>query len=331
MAGSIRRRRGGRLIDVDQHLSLHAITSELYGLQPGAFVAARDRWVRAAQDAGETQLAATVKALRRPQVAAWLANQLVRVVPDDLAELLSIGERMREAQARLDGDELRDLTRQRRTAVAELMATAKSHASSAGQRVGEAVLRQVEETLNAAVTDENARDELSGGALTSPLKHAGIGQSSPDLTLATQPARSAGQTGGPASGHPAGSGAKSRRTAAASGTNLDERRAWRENVEAARRALTTAKSLHRGATQQARDHQQLLTHAEAQYESAARKAQRLAAELDRAEIERQARADELRAAREKHQAASEWVEESAAELEQARNNLATITDASKRP
>jgi hypothetical protein len=54
---------------------------ELYGLAPEEFTAARNAVVKAAKDAGERAGSESLKALRNPTLAAWLANQLVRTDP----------------------------------------------------------------------------------------------------------------------------------------------------------------------------------------------------------------------------------------------------------
>jgi hypothetical protein len=49
---------------------------ELYGLAPEEFTAARNALVKATKDAGDHTTSDSLKALRKPTLAAWLANQL---------------------------------------------------------------------------------------------------------------------------------------------------------------------------------------------------------------------------------------------------------------
>jgi hypothetical protein len=68
---------------------------ELYGLAPGEFTAARNALVQAAEDVGEHPAGDAVRALRKPTLAAWLANQLVRTETGRVNELTGLGDRLR--------------------------------------------------------------------------------------------------------------------------------------------------------------------------------------------------------------------------------------------
>jgi hypothetical protein len=73
---------------------------------------------------------------------------------------------MRDAQTRLDGDELRKLTGERRSAVAKLVQRARE---IAGQEVNEPIVRELEGILGAAVASEEAADELAAGRLSTAV------------------------------------------------------------------------------------------------------------------------------------------------------------------
>jgi hypothetical protein len=47
-----------------------------------------------------------VKALRKPSVAAWVVNLLVRREAEQVEQVLGVGEALREAQAGMSGEEL---------------------------------------------------------------------------------------------------------------------------------------------------------------------------------------------------------------------------------
>jgi len=98
-------------------MTLENVAAELYGLDPGEFVEARDIRARAAREAGDRALAGGIGGLRRPAVAAWAINLLVRDAPEEVAALLDLGAALDDAQRRLSGDQLRGLTAQRRRAV----------------------------------------------------------------------------------------------------------------------------------------------------------------------------------------------------------------------
>jgi hypothetical protein len=155
--------------------SLEAIAQELYGLPMSEFTAARDREAAAARQAGDRALAGELKKLRRPTAGAWLTNQLVRQRGDDVTALLHLGAALRDAQARLATDDLRRLSLQGQQLVTALSREARQLRPAAGQRVGEAAVREVEDTLHAALADPAASDAVRAGRLTSALSYAGFG------------------------------------------------------------------------------------------------------------------------------------------------------------
>jgi hypothetical protein len=153
---------------------LREVAEELYGLRPEEFTGARTAAEKEARGAGDRELAAAVKALRRPAVAAWVVNLLGRRNAELLTQVVSLGDSLRQAQAQLQGDELRELTRQRRRLVAAVTAEARSLAESQGQRLSDAVVRQVEETLQAAMADPRAAEAVLSGLLAQPLSSTGV-------------------------------------------------------------------------------------------------------------------------------------------------------------
>ena len=148
---------------------------QLYALSPREFTAARDARAKEAKDAGDKEAAAEIKALRKPTVTAWLANQLVRQHADEVRPLLELGSALREATATLSGPQLRELSRQRNDVVRALVRQARRLAADAGQPVSEDVARGLEETLNAALADPGQAELLLQGRLSVQLKHSGYG------------------------------------------------------------------------------------------------------------------------------------------------------------
>jgi hypothetical protein len=116
-----------------------------------------------------------VEDLRKPTVAAGIVNRLARDERMKLRALLTAGERLREAQAKLlqggSPDPVHKAAADERKAIAALLAAA--HKDGAG----DAVLRRVEETLRAAAVDEDARRLIEEGRLTHELEPVGFGLS----------------------------------------------------------------------------------------------------------------------------------------------------------
>ncbi|MFC7497583.1 MULTISPECIES: hypothetical protein [unclassified Nocardioides] len=147
------------------------IADELYGLPLADFTPARD--ARAKELKG-TPLAARVKSLRKPSIAAWVANLLVRRDAEQVDQVLAVGAALREAQESMSADELRALTRQRRQLTAAVTTGARRIAREEGTKVTQAVADQVEATLTAAMVDERCGQALRSGMLVAALTTTGL-------------------------------------------------------------------------------------------------------------------------------------------------------------
>ena len=156
-------------------MDAETVARELYALRPGEFVAARDAKVAEARSAGERKLAAEIKSMRRPAVSAWVMNLFSLQRGERLEQLFSLGAKLREAQASLSGDTLRRLDEQRRQVIAALAGEAAALASERGQTVSAQVIGDVEQTLYAALADEDAAASVRAGRLTTPLRYTGFG------------------------------------------------------------------------------------------------------------------------------------------------------------
>jgi hypothetical protein len=154
---------------------LASAAEALYALSPGDFTAARDERAAQARAAGDRDLAQAIGGLRRPVVSAWLVNQLAREAKGQVAELVTLGESLRQAQRDLDGERVRELSAQRRTLVAALVAEAKRIAARDGRPAGLQIEREVDATLQAALADSGAAAAVQAGCLASPLSYAGLG------------------------------------------------------------------------------------------------------------------------------------------------------------
>lgn len=183
---------------------LLAVADELYGLPLADFTPARD--ARAKELRESADLARAVKALRKPSLAAWVVDLLVRRDPDQVAQVLAVGAALREAQAAMSGDDLRALTRQRRQLTAAVTQRARALAGEEGVRVTPSVADQVEATLTAAMLDPRCAEAVRSGLLVSALSATGVDEvdvhaavALPDaLGFTAAPRPAAGPATGPA-------------------------------------------------------------------------------------------------------------------------------------
>ena len=153
---------------------------ELYGLPLDRFIAERAALAKALRAAGDRPEAARVAKLRKPSVAAWAVNQLVRTQAQATHELFEAGDSLRRAQEDLlagrgDARTLREAGERERRAVDELTTAARGLLSSDGHELAEATLARVASTLHAAAFDEDARRQVGDGCLERELRHVGLG------------------------------------------------------------------------------------------------------------------------------------------------------------
>ncbi|WP_046728934.1 hypothetical protein [Streptomyces humi] len=158
-----RNRRDGAGGDVE------AALDDLYTTPPSDFVARRERLAAAARTDGRTEDARRIHAARRPTLAAWAANLLLRSRPEESRQFLELGRELREAYRTLDADGLRDLSAQRRRIVTALSRQAAQLAHEAGHRLSDPVQQDLEATLRAVLADPDAADEWAGGRLANAL------------------------------------------------------------------------------------------------------------------------------------------------------------------
>src|ERR687883_287321 len=151
------------------------VAQQLYGLLPEEFTAARDQAAREAKANGDRTTAAAITGLRRPSLAAWLVNALVRHRADEVEQLLALGDALRSAQLGLVGDQVRTLSRQRQQLIAAVGRQARALARELGHPVSDDVGQEVEQTLGAAMADPAIAEAVRSGRLISPTSYAGLG------------------------------------------------------------------------------------------------------------------------------------------------------------
>ncbi len=153
------------------------ILDRLYEVPPERFIAARDEAVTAARRDGDQATAVAIGKLRKPTVAAWLVNLLARRRRDLVGELLAVGEAMQSAQHDLRGEELRELSTQRRAAIGGLLGQARRLAREEGRSGRENLpLAEVEATLTAALAEPEIAEAVRAGTLTRAVDYAGFGE-----------------------------------------------------------------------------------------------------------------------------------------------------------
>ncbi|MER6925067.1 hypothetical protein ABT314_40160, partial [Streptomyces spiralis] len=99
---------------------VEAVLDELHTTPPADFVARREELAAALKADGRTEDARRIHGARRPTLAAWAANLLLRSRPEESRQFLELGEALREAYRTLDAAGLKELSAQRRQVVSGL-------------------------------------------------------------------------------------------------------------------------------------------------------------------------------------------------------------------
>jgi hypothetical protein len=146
------------------------VVAELFGGTREDFLATRTERAREARAAGDRDLAKRIGALRKPTVAAWLVNQLVRQHPDDAEALADVAERLGAAHRQGTGDELRAAGQDRRELLHDLDVHIRRLAKQAGVAVSADAATQIDTTFQAALVDPAALREVLAGQLSGAVE-----------------------------------------------------------------------------------------------------------------------------------------------------------------
>jgi hypothetical protein len=222
---------------------------DLYGLPLDRFTPERNALARELRNGGKRGDAAEVAALRKPSVAAWAVNQLVRTQRKAVAELFDAGDALRAAQdnvvtGRGDGRTLRVAVERERAAVDALTGAARGLLTSDGHELSQTIIDRVADTLNAAALDDEARSHVKDGRLERELRHVGLGVAV-GATLPAPARRAAPKK--PAADRAAEQRAERERAEARAAARATEREARRRLERAERAANSTAERRDRAA------------------------------------------------------------------------------------
>jgi hypothetical protein len=296
---------------------------DLYGLPLSHFIPERQALVKELRSQKRRDEATEVAGMRKPSVAAWAVNQLVRTQDKAIRVLFQAGDDLARAQAEAasgqrTADALRSANRRQRDALDDLLSAAQGLLSPEGHPLTVATLERVTDTLRAASIDGASREQVIDGCLSQELQFAGLGIGDlAALTLEDRPAqgtrpkpkqttkRAARQAEAPGAAKPGA--APGARTA-----KVERTRKAQQKDEAAREAAA------------ARVRKAALTAARQTEVKARRAAARAEKELMVAQARREDAAASLTRAQELLTAAAKRAEETSAELKHARRSLGDL-------
>lgn len=136
----------------------------LYGLPLAEFTRERDELVRRLRSEGDKQRAAEVAALKKPVLAAWAVNRLVRAHRKDVEALVGAAAAIRQGK--------RDADERFRETLERLTKAARHVLAESGRVPTDTVVRDVATTLRSAAAAEP--EALVHGLLTQPVATSGF-------------------------------------------------------------------------------------------------------------------------------------------------------------
>jgi hypothetical protein len=154
---------------------LDDIVSELYSIDPADFIPRRAERVKEAKKSGDKDLATEIGKLRKPTLVAWAVNLASRELKTEFAGLLQLGDALRDAQRHLSGPQLKKLTAQRQQVVGALAKRVGELAEENGHPLNETAIREVGESLNAALADPDVAAKVRAGTLVAAATYSGFG------------------------------------------------------------------------------------------------------------------------------------------------------------
>jgi hypothetical protein len=146
--------------------------AELYAGDPDVFVERRRELASQARAAGDREAAKTISGLGKPTRSAWIVNNLIHADPGVAVSLAELGGKLRSGDA-LDGASIRELSRERRELVDNLVRRAMDEAGQGSPSV--ALRDEVIDTFNAALADPDVAEQVAAGALLKAVHWAGFG------------------------------------------------------------------------------------------------------------------------------------------------------------
>lgn len=145
----------------------------LFALPLAEFTAARNALASRLRKQGRGGESERVKAIPKPSATAWAVNQLFWRHRKELERLLTIGDKVREAQTKRPAD-VRRLLEERRTAVSGLINRAAEILADAGHAASPDARRKMSITLESLAAWGHSDDASQAGRLTADLEPLGF-------------------------------------------------------------------------------------------------------------------------------------------------------------
>jgi hypothetical protein len=176
-----------------QSTSIDDALDRLYAAPLDAFVTLRRELAAGLRASGDVAGAGEVAAVKKPSRTAWALNQIARSHPEALHAAFDAHAAAAKAQSHGDAASMRETVRAFRDALGDVVKRSEDVATQAGVPLSAAQVRQLGETVRAAMGGES-RDRLLAGRLNEDVDvedpFAGI-EAGPGRRPAREPAPAA--------------------------------------------------------------------------------------------------------------------------------------------
>jgi hypothetical protein len=166
-----------------------AALKEVYSADLGDFIATRND-LAARLKGSDPELAAEIKALRKPSLIVWAVNRTAHENPKLIEELIDAGAALRDSLADGGSADAQVHTRQRRSLLRSLSDAAVGVLTRAGSNAGPGNLDRISTTFLVASAEEEAAPLLRAGILTEELRSSelsGLGPFADLIDVAAEP------------------------------------------------------------------------------------------------------------------------------------------------
>jgi hypothetical protein len=136
--------------------------SALFEAPPDEFTRVRDELAKALKSSGDKAKAEAVRALRKPTLSVWAANQVARQQPKKLEWLMEVDQKMRRPDSPA---EFRKASSTRHAMVGSLVDAAEEIATQHGHPASQAFREKLTRTFLAVANDPAAAEDLRRGRL----------------------------------------------------------------------------------------------------------------------------------------------------------------------
>jgi hypothetical protein len=147
---------------------------KLLAVAPGEFVAMRQQLARELKDAGRADDAASVARLRKPPPVVLAVNRAARGRPKAARAAADAALRVKQAQVGGDPEAFKSALAELEDSLGLLAEVAVAHVAPTGKRPSESMRRRVRDLLRNAVAEDETREALTRGVLTTEMETPGF-------------------------------------------------------------------------------------------------------------------------------------------------------------